>query len=361
MPNILIAGGGSGGHVAPAIAAAEALQSLECSTVLAHSNREVDSLMAINTPFHCITLPAYPLSFKPIRFLKFCLGFFQSQKCVSHLIKHNNIDCVLATGGYVSAPALKAAKKQHCPTVLLNLDNPPGKANRLAVRWADTVLSTVDCSLQNATKIPPPLRKNVIAPEKNAQCYERFDLDPHRLTLLVTGASQGASTINELVPLLAKDVPNSFRNWQVLHIAGSNHVDVVTKYWKNTNVQYRVIDFVQNMGDVWGITDLAITRGGANTIAELSINAVPAIVMPYPYHLDEHQRTNAKPLESAGGVIIEKDFITTSHNVSSAGKTLLWLLKDHKKRFEMRQSLVSLEPENGAVAVGHACISSITG
>ncbi len=359
MPNILIAGGGSGGHVAPAIAAAEALHSLKCNSILAHSNRAVDSLMTDEIPFNSITVPAYPLSLKPIEFIKFCFGFIRSERRVCDFIKKNNVDCVLATGGFVAAPALRAAKKSKCATVLLNLDNPPGKANRLATRWADTVLSTVDCTLQNITRIQPPLRQSVIAPSDSSECYEQFGLDPNRMTLLVTGASQGASTINELVPLLAKHLPNHFHGWQVLHIAGSKHVKTVEKYWELTKIPYRVVDYVQNMGLAWGITDLAVTRGGANTIAELAINAIPAVVLPYPYHQDEHQRTNAEPLEEIGGIIIEKDYINTVQNISNAGETILSLLKDHQKRFEMRGALISLKPVNGAYEVGQACIHSI--
>jgi UDP-N-acetylglucosamine--N-acetylmuramyl-(pentapeptide) pyrophosphoryl-undecaprenol N-acetylglucosamine transferase len=248
-----------------------------------------------------------------------------------------------------------------CPTVLLNLDDPPGKANRLATRWADAVLSTVDCSLPNAVHVPPPLRQSVLAPDNAKLCYKKFGLDPHRMTLLVTGASQGANSLNKFIPELAKNHPMQFQGWQVLHISGPEHSTEVKKAWGETNVPFHVVEFVQNMGEAWGITDLAISRGGANTIAELAMNAVPAIVFPYPYHKDDHQRTNALPLASTGGILIEKDYIQPSQNLLHGGRSIITLLKDHHQRFEMRQSLVSKLPINGAIVIAETCLAGIKG
>ena len=361
MPKILIAGGGSGGHVAPAIAAAESLSTLNFDCVLAHSNREIDSMMASQTPFNCITLPASPLSLKPSGFKDFCVGFRRTRKQVSKFIQDQSIDCVLATGGFVAAPSLCAAKSRssNCSTVLLNLDNPPGKANRLAVRWADRILSTVQCNLKNASIIPPPLRQCVIAKKNTKKGYEHFGLDPHRMTLLVTGASQGASSLNKFIPALAKQYTTSFKGWQVLHIAGAGHSSAVTDYWSSIDIPCQVIGFEQNMGLAWGVADFAITRGGANTVAELAINAIPAVVLPYPYHRDDHQRTNALPLQLIGGIRIEKDYVQTDLNIEHAGVSIIELLRSHRKRFEMQQALASQLPSNGATEIAHACVACI--
>ncbi len=361
MPKILIAGGGSGGHVAPAIAVAEELQSKDCTAILAHSTRAVDLLMTKQTPFECLPLPASPLSTKPIGFIRFCVGFKRSETIVSSFIKEHAIDCVLSTGGFIAAPALRAAKKCSCPTVLLNLDDPPGKANRLAVKWADTVLTTVSCALPNSLKVPPPLRQCVIDSSESKCNYKKFNLNPHLLTLLVTGASQGATTLNELVPALAKQYPNRFQGWQILHISGTGHVKDTQASWSDLNIPFHVVEFVEEMGSAWGVADLAITRGGANTIAELAMNAVPAVVLPYPYHQDDHQRKNAQKLSSVGGVIVEKDYIQTDSNLKHAGNTILELMKDHQQRVAMQQAFASLSPINGSVAIADACIANISG
>ncbi len=356
MPKVLIAGGGSGGHVAPAIAAGESLIEQGAGVLLAHSTRKIDKDMVEPTNFDSVVLPARPLALKPIGFLKFCVGFWRSSKKVQRLIQENDISCVLATGGFVAAPALHGARKEGCTTVLLNLDDPPGKANKLAVRWADVILSTVECALKRAERIPPPLRKCVTTTKSSKECKLQFGLDPYKMTLLVTGASQGASTMNELLPELANLHSNAFRGWEVLHIAGSAHVDNVRRRWAEVGIPCKVVGFTQEMGNAWGAADLAVTRGGANTIAEIAINTVPSIVLPYPYHQDDHQRTNAEPLEKLGGIRVIKDHVHLGENIKDAGSTIIALMHDHHARFSMRQAMINHPARNGATALAAACL-----
>lgn len=356
MPRVLIAGGGSGGHVAPAIAIAEALSTLDCTCILAHSNRAIDTVMVQHTAFDSVVLPAKPLSFRPTSFLHFARGFIQTEKKVREFIKKERIDCVISTGGFVAAPALRAARKESCPTLMLNLDDPPGKANNLAKRWADEIVSTVRCTLPRATKIPPPLRSSVLATTYSECSYERYGLNNNKLTLLITGASQGATSINEFLPAFAAQYPTLFHGWQVLHLAGSGNVEQVAQRWNETTVEHTVLAFEQEMGHAWGIADFAVTRGGANTIAEIAINAVPSCILPYPYHKDEHQKTNALPLQTIGGVTIERDYIDPAKNIAHVGHTIGLFLKDHQMRFTMYQSLVTHAPKNGAVDVATACL-----
>ncbi|MBC8201115.1 MAG: UDP-N-acetylglucosamine--N-acetylmuramyl-(pentapeptide) pyrophosphoryl-undecaprenol N-acetylglucosamine transferase [Planctomycetes bacterium] len=356
-PNVLIAGGGSGGHVAPAIAAAQSLSGEGASVILAHSDRKIDMEMLCDSPFDGIVLPAVPFSINPLRFIRFCARFLRASKKIRSIIKERNITCVLATGGFVAAPALHGARKIGCKTVLLNLDNPAGKANKLAVRWADVVLSTVECDLLGAILIPPPLRKCVISDSLVVACKKKFGLNPNRMTLLVTGASQGASTINALLPELAKKNAPCFHGWEILHIAGTTHIAEVEQAWKEANVPCKVLGFTHSMGDAWGAADLAITRGGANTIAEIAMNAIPTIVMPYPYHEDEHQRSNATPLERLGGVVIATDHKELALNLDDAGSIILQLLKEHHQRFTMRQAMLENPPINGADAIATFCLN----
>lgn len=359
MPNVLIAGGGSGGHVAPAIAVAEALTDQGHSCILATSNRTIDARMLSSTPFESFELPASPLQLSVQGGIRFLRGFAGAEKIVRAYIKDADIACVISTGGFVCAPALRAARKAQCPTVMLNLDDPPGKANRLASRWADSILTTVSCTLPKTVRISPPLRKCVLATRRTHETYHSYGLDPQKMTLLVTGASQGATSINSFVPELAGKNPVLFAGWQVLHLTGPGNADAISAVWSNTQVQHCVLEFEQHMGNAWGIADLAITRGGANTIAELAINAIPAVVLPYPYHKDDHQRTNAEPLRTIGGVCVEKDYIDTTKNLSHSGETILALLKNHEQRFAMRQALAERTPINGSRCIAEACTEAI--
>ncbi len=347
--NILIAGGGSGGHLAPAIGIAEQLTHRHHRVLLGHSGRDIDYQMIRGTPFDEVVLPAKPLLFSPRGVFNFGRGFRDAVKKTKSIIKEHSIDGVVSTGGFVAAPALFAAKQLRIPSLLLNLDSPPGKANALARRWATTLVSTVPCSWNDAVIVQPPLRNASAERVAKTEAALALGLSPELKTLLVTGASQGASTINELITKLAGDCPQQFEGWQVLLLAGSQHEEVIKKEWSAIPVKSVIINFLQSMSLAWSVADVAVTRGGANTIAELAFHNVPAIVMPYPYHRDEHQRFNAVPIEHVGGVYIETDYKSLDENVACAGKRLLHLMQSDQDRKTMKESLIQLESINGSV------------
>ncbi|MBC8203590.1 MAG: UDP-N-acetylglucosamine--N-acetylmuramyl-(pentapeptide) pyrophosphoryl-undecaprenol N-acetylglucosamine transferase [Planctomycetes bacterium] len=359
MPNVLIAGGGSGGHVAPAIAIAQALKVRECDAIIAHSTRAIDRKMVDETAFQATALSAKPLSLSPLGFAQFCCGFLRAARQTKSLIREHKLKCVVATGGFVAAPALWAASRLNVPTILMNFDTPAGKANKLASRWTDTVLSTVAWDEVDATIVPPPLRACSISTHDQRTNNIALGLDPKKMTLLVTGASQGAGTINDLIPALASAAPNVFLNWQILHLAGEGKAHSVEKAYQQSAVAHLVLPFTNEMGRCWGAADLAVTRGGANTIAEIAFNAVPSVVLPYPYHDDDHQRSNAEPLAALGGVVIETDYKALDTNIRGAGRTILSLLRDHHQRFEMQQALTFEAPINGASVIADAVLSAI--
>ena len=347
--NILIAGGGSGGHLAPAIGIAEQLNQRGHRVLLGHSGRNIDYQMLEDSPFKHVVIPAKPLRNSIRGLLGFAKGFRNGAAVTKSLLREHSIHGVVSTGGFVAAPALYAAKQNNIPSLLLNLDEPPGKANKLARRWATTCVSTVECGWNDAVIVNPPLRNASANRFTKTKAAQELGLSPHLKTLLVTGASQGASTINTLVTRLASEAPHCFEGWQVLHLTGSQHELEAKKAWAGIPVQSVVIDFLQSMSLAWSVADFAVTRGGANTIAEIAFHHVPSLVMPYPYHNDQHQRTNAEPLERTGGVAIETDHKTIEANVDCAGKKLLNLLENDVKRRAMSVALSQLGEVNGSL------------
>lgn len=360
MYDVLIAGGGSGGHVAPAIAVAESLQSFGSKVLLVHSGREVDLNMVEHSKFDHRSLSAIPMQMSPMKFLCFLKQFHKATKDVKKIMQSNGVKCVLSTGGFVAAPALRAARMLCIPTVLLNLDNPAGKANRLARRWADQLLTTVDCGWEDVTHVSLPLRKESEEHPDPVTCKERLGLNPRLSTLLVTGASQGAKTINDLILALATESPLSLKGWQILHIAGEEKKNEVARSWERTDIPVKTVGFLHEMGLAWGAADLAITRGGANTIAEIALHAVPTIVLPYPFHKDQHQRTNAMPLADIKGIVLAHDYQSVEMNLLHVGSVIKQLLDDHMSRLKMRQALNSVNQTNGAKKIAELCKKCIT-
>ena len=349
MLNILIAGGGSGGHLAPAIGIAEQLKQRGHHPLLGHSGREIDYQMLEDTTFEHVVIPAKPLQFSIRGLVFFGAGFIYGANATKSLIQEHTIHGIVSTGGFVAAPALYAGKKSKIPSLLLNLDSPPGKANKLARRWATTCVSTVECGWNDAAMVHPPLRNASANRFSKADAAQQLGLSPDLKTLLVTGASQGASTINAMVTRLASESPSCFDGWQVLHLTGSQHETEVRQVWKEIPVQSFVIDFLQSMALAWSVADFAIARGGANTIAEIAFHNVPSLIMPYPYHNDEHQRVNAESLERVGGVFVETDNKTVDANLNCAGKKIAELLQSEEERSAMRNALSKLDKSNGSI------------
>ena len=161
----------------------------------------------------------------------------------------------------------------------------------------------------------------------------RLSLDPVKNTLVVTGASQGAKTVNDAVIELLKTFQP--QGWQVLHLSGRDHADAVRAGYRDLPLSARVIDFTPAMADVWAVADLAVSRSGASSCAELTACGVPSILMPYPFHRDKHQRLNAEVLEQAGAAVLMDDERDAKKNADKLRPIMQSLLFDLTKRQTM--------------------------
>ena len=341
---MLFAGGGSGGHISPGLAIAERLSELapHARAIFVCSQRTIDATMLRDAGVSFVPIPATPLSVRPLAAMRFVRAFFRSKRMVQQVIEREGVSHVVLLGGFIAAPAASAARASRVPVMLVNLDVPPGKANRLMARRCDTVISAIDLPAmpQFAHRVTGmPIRRNTLAPADPATCRRELGLDPDRLTLLVTGASQGATSINQFMIELARAKPTIFEQWQVYHLAGQGQDEAVRKAYKDAGVRAAVAPFQHRMGLAWGAADLAISRAGASSVAEAAQNAVPTLFLPYPYHKDMHQKHNAAPLEKLGGAIIETDRIEPLENVKTVGSTLEDLMRDAAQRNAMRAKL----------------------
>ncbi len=257
------------------------------------------------------------------------------------VLERERVDHVVTLGGFVAPPVVAAAGSR-VPVTLVNLDDPPGKANRWIARRSRHVLSAVEVTrpagfAERITGMPVRRRALAVAPPD--ECRRHFGLDPERPTVLVTGASQGARSINGLVAALALEESDLFADWQVLHLSGSADAERVSAAWASAGVQAQVRPFVHEMGPAWGAADLAVSRAGASSVAEAWANAVPTLFLPYPHHRDRHQHRNAQPMADLGGAVIEPDAVEPAANLRRAGRTLGALLRDDTRRRAMRERL----------------------
>ena len=360
-PTVLFAGGGSGGHIFPNLAVIERLRErgVAFTPHLLVSTRPLDAEVARAAGVAFTALPAVGLGMKPKALWRWWRGYRAARKAVVGLMHDTGATTLLATGGFVSGPAAAAARKVGGRVGLVSLDASAGRANRHAAKFADATFNALpphagSPTLDDAETVGYPLRRSAIATLGKEAAREAMGLDPAKRTLLVFAGSQGARTINEAMRALVEGTGRGMlAGSQVLHITGGGEAndeerERLTEAYRAANVPAVLLPFCDAMGDAWAAADLGLTRCGAGTVAEAWANGVPCIMLPYPWHRDEHQKFNAAPLVDLSGAVVETDRIEPAENVEMLRRVMGRLFKDEATRSHMRHALRENPPEDGA-------------
>lgn len=359
----LFAGGGTGGHIYPALAIAEQFagaRDAEWKILCSARPLDAEILRDEVAPFDVI--PAKPFGLSPKTLLRFLLSWGDSVRaaraCIADAKQHGSVQ-VVAMGGFVAAPAVQAARAERVPVTLVNLDAVPGRANRWIAQHASGCFTAAKVEQANWTLVPPIVRRAALAPGSAPHCRRALGLDPDRPTLFVTGASQGARSINDLMAALLREHREALFSpgWQVIHQTGKGEVDATRQAYADAGVPAIVEPYFKAMGVPWGAADLAISRAGAGSVAEAWANRVPTLFFPYPYHKDQHQRENARPLVEAGAAILLEDRIAAKENVREHASTILGLLRDGEARATLRATFSQLSKADGAARIAAALLS----
>lgn len=228
-------------------------------------------------------------------------------------------DVVFGLGGYSSLAPVIGAYILRIPVIILEQNVIPGKANRLLSGFADVILchwpssSTLEY-FRDASKVRftgTPLRKGLLDYKKDSAA-KLFGLSPEKTTILVLGGSQGAAAINTAVMECLPGLMAGCHDIQFIHCAGRADYPRVKAAYEANGIEARVYGFLDEMGAAYGMADLAVSRAGATTLAELTARGIPAVLVPYPYGTDDHQYKNARELsESGAAVVIEERFLST--------------------------------------------------
>jgi UDP-N-acetylglucosamine--N-acetylmuramyl-(pentapeptide) pyrophosphoryl-undecaprenol N-acetylglucosamine transferase len=356
---ILMAGGGTGGHLYPGIAVAESLRRIapELRCLFLCTTREIDRVILEPTGFEFIPQPIE----RPHRsiggLLKFWKSWRETKELVRKTLKERQPTAVVGLGGYAAGVAVRLGADQNIPTALINPDVIPGKANQYLMKHAAAVCCQfeetrehVSNSRRSKLRVTGcPIRADFSNLPARAQAAQNLGLDPALNTLTITGASQGAATINDALPPTLAQI--KMQGWQILHLSGRSHAEAVRAVYRNHNLPARVIDFTPGMADVWAASDLAVSRSGASTCAELTACGVPSILMPYPFHKDQHQRLNAEVLAKAGAAVLLDDLRDAKENAEKLLPLLAPLIHDADRRKTMAQAARTLGKPAAADAV----------
>jgi UDP-N-acetylglucosamine--N-acetylmuramyl-(pentapeptide) pyrophosphoryl-undecaprenol N-acetylglucosamine transferase len=343
--NIFFAGGGTGGHIYPALAVAQQLKTLRPDAKITFfcSDRPIDAQILAKTGFKYIPLPAVGFSANPIQILKFLAATHKSYQLAKKILAANTPAVVVGVGGFVSTGPILAAHKLGIPVKMVNTDSVPGKANKFLARYADEIYVQFEMSRSYfgnaASRVVVtgcPLRADFVNPDKH-KAVKDLGLDSTKKILLITGASTGARSINNAIGVVLDKLSAFANNWQIVHLTGRSDFETVKESYKNCTVTHTVVDYYDDMANLLASADLIIGRAGAVSVAEYAAAGVPSICMPYPYHKDNHQRKNAEQLEKAGCAIIVDDLIDAQKNANMLWPLLEKLLKNNELLIEMRQ------------------------
>lgn len=311
-----VACGGTGGHIFPGLATASELADRGHDVTLWLAGKDIENESVKNWKGKIITIPSEGFQFGlSLRSIRTVFRLFRAYRLALPKMKKQSPDVVLAMGSYASFGPVKAANKVHIPYVLHEANLLPGRAVSVLSCKAHTVAVSFDKTRyylkhSNIVQTGMPLRKNLqLACETPREA--RSEKDPLRIMIL--GGSRGAQVLNEVVPRALAMASEKGIGLKIIHIAGLQDVDVIKAVYKKAGVDAEVHQFVQEMEEVYLNIDLAICRSGAATCAELAVFGIPALLVPYPYAVRNHQMSNARIMQDSGAadVVAQEDLTST--------------------------------------------------
>lgn len=328
-----ITGGGTGGHIYPAVAVADELLKDNSSLIFYvgnPKNMEAQIVKGRGYVFLPVKISGMPRKFG-VEFLVWIFELFMAWLWCCSYIKKYKPDVVFGTGGYVSAPVMLAAMTMKIPFIMHDCDANPGLVTRKLSCYAESVSIAFETAKDKLKNDKIFVNGNPIRNEFETLTKENAKINmglDERLTLCVMGGSQGAKTINSAFVPIIKSLSNDF-NIQIIFQTGKNNYDEVIKQLQNVYPEYENDDnlvlrpYFDNMVDVLKSSDIAVSRAGSLSISELCASETATIFIPYPYAAADHQRKNAKLMQEHGAGLYLEDKDATSEKLFDMIKSLI--------------------------------------
>lgn len=327
--NVIVAGGGTAGHVNPAIAVAGELTNHKVTFIGTRAGPEARLVPAAGFELDTIEIAGFDRA-RPLSLVGVALKATGAARIAARVMRERSADAVLGMGGYVSLPVCYAARVRRVPIVLHEQNIVMGLANRvckpvaerIAVSFEETLASAGAKGLVTGNPVLPRLIGSPIPPP---EALRRFGLEPGRRTLLVFGGSRGAGRVNQAGAALAV-AWRERTDVQVLHITGREYHERVADEVEQAgpvSLIYRTEAYVDDMSSAYAASDLVVCRGGATTVAELAAVGLPSIIVPYPHHRDRQQERHARVFEAAGAARVLHDATATGEAVARVAGELL--------------------------------------
>ncbi len=356
---VLLSGGGTGGHVFPAIAIAKALKKFDAGIEILFVGAEgkMEMQAVPKAGFDIVALPVRGFQRRLTwRNLDTIRRLLYSLRRVRRILKDFRPDVVVGTGGYASAPALKVAQRLGIPTVVQEQNSYAGVTNKLLGRRAQAICVAYEgmdrfFPKEKIVLTGNPVRADLTKDVNTTAAYAHFDLDPGRKTVLVMGGSLGARTINEAIEAAAPHIARE-EDVQVLWQMGRLYRERFVQGRAAKLDRVRPLTFIDRMDYAYRVADVAVCRAGALTLSELMVTGVPAVLVPSPNVAEDHQTKNARTLVSHDAAAWVPDQQAREHVWDEA----LRLLRDDETRHRMSKNLLAMAKKDAADAIARVII-----
>ncbi len=352
---VLILAGGTGGHIFPGLAVATALRERGVAVhwLGARGGMECQKVPAANIPMDTVNIAG--LRGKGLkRWLGLPWNLLKAVWQASGVVRLQKPDCAVSFGGYAAGPGGLAARVRGVPLVIHEQNRIPGLTNKVLARFSQRVLQAFPETWPARFKAETcgnPVRGNLVAiPPPEQRLANRSGA----LRLLVTGGSQGARALNEFVPGAVALMPAGMEV-EVWHQAGKGRAAETAQAYEQAGVKAEVAEFIEDMARAYAWADLAVCRSGALTVSELAAVGLPAILVPFPFAVDDHQTRNAEFLVNAGAARLQHEAGCTSATLADH---LRELLSDRKNLLGMATTARSLAVTDAAERVADICLQS---
>lgn len=349
---MVISGGGTGGHLSPALALGAQLKRMrpQCELLLIGTQTPLDEQFLARGGFPYRLLPGAGITGHNFRErLGALIKLSRATLAARRLLAQFKPALVVGVGGYASMPAGLAALSLRLPLVLMEQNTRPGLTNRLLARFAARICVAFEESLGRLPRGRVEVTGNPVRFQPINSPYRQ----PENFSILVLGGSSGAHRLNIGALFAFTSLRKAVINFTVVHQTGSADEGLVRSGYQQAGITARVIPFIDDMAAPLAAADLVVARAGAMTVSELALAGRPSILVPYPFHRDHQQEHNARTLERVGAAVIVPD---DDHLGENLGRMLIELSADRARLVSMAQRALSAARPEAAQAIARTCL-----
>lgn len=371
----LISGGGTGGHIFPAVSIANALRQRQpdCEILFVGANGRMEMERVPEAGYNIVGLDIQGLERrKVLQNIRIIYNFLRSRRKARQIVRSFCPDVAIGVGGYVSAAAMSAAAALGVPVVLQEQNSFAGVTNRFLAKKASKICVAYDGMERffdkgKIVKTGNPVRQNIIAPDIDRQAaYDYFRLERDKKTILVVGGSLGAKTINDSI---ARHIDKLLQtDCQIVWQTGKNYFAAIKAKISEQGIKFTtdsanplyakrmfVSDFISQMDYAYNVADLVISRAGASSVSELCLLGKPAILVPSPNVAENHQYHNAMALVAKNAALLVEDAEAVDNLLPQA----LQIVADDSRLRELSANIIQLALPNSAQAIAEVILAQI--